>query len=243
LVATGASRPTYDAFGEVRTESGTLSTDFLFTGEQFDAKARQWQGLYYLRARYYDPSTGRFLTRDPVPAPERRPETLNAYPYVGGNPVNFIDPTGLWCPRNPEDCVPDPVEDFFTETVPEAVSSVNWRNVAVGGTLMAAGGGLIAVSIVGLVIIVPAELAAAPESGLLTALMVPHTIGVIGWVGFVGVGTFACGLEVMRTGECLPHASHADAWEDYCPGWSPDSSPGYSSTCSPAYRPGPTPKE
>ena len=38
---------TYDAFGEVRTKSGPLSTDFLFTGEQFDAKARPAQGLYY----------------------------------------------------------------------------------------------------------------------------------------------------------------------------------------------------
>ena len=39
----------YDAFGEVRTESGTLSTDFLFTSEQFDVAS----DLYYLRARYY----------------------------------------------------------------------------------------------------------------------------------------------------------------------------------------------
>ena len=52
-----------DAFGEVRSTSGTLSTSMLFTGEQFDAKARLPQGgkdvgLYYLRARYYDPSIG-----------------------------------------------------------------------------------------------------------------------------------------------------------------------------------------
>jgi RHS repeat-associated protein len=47
---------TYDAFGEVRTQSGVLSTDFLFTGEQRDGES----DLYYLRARYYDPSIGRF---------------------------------------------------------------------------------------------------------------------------------------------------------------------------------------
>ncbi len=45
---------TYDAFGEMRTESGTLSTSMLFTGEQRDGES----DLYYLRARYYDPSIG-----------------------------------------------------------------------------------------------------------------------------------------------------------------------------------------
>jgi hypothetical protein len=40
---------TYDAFGEVRMQSGTLSTDFLFTGEQLGAEARLTQGLYYRR--------------------------------------------------------------------------------------------------------------------------------------------------------------------------------------------------
>ena len=54
---------TYDAFGEVRGKSGMLSTNFLFSGEQFDAKARPPQAgkdvdLYYLRARYYDPTSG-----------------------------------------------------------------------------------------------------------------------------------------------------------------------------------------
>ena len=58
---------TYDAFGEVGSKSGVLSTDFLFAGEQFDPKARLTQGLYYLRARYYDSSSGRFLTEDPLP--------------------------------------------------------------------------------------------------------------------------------------------------------------------------------
>jgi hypothetical protein len=48
-------------------------------------------GLYYLRARYYDPSIGRFLTQDPVPA-------VNLYAYVGNNPVNYVDPSGLCIP-------------------------------------------------------------------------------------------------------------------------------------------------
>ncbi|MBI2952874.1 MAG: hypothetical protein HYY30_01055 [Chloroflexi bacterium] len=45
---------TYDAFGGLKSITGTLANEFRFTGEQFDADA----GLYYFRARHYDPSTG-----------------------------------------------------------------------------------------------------------------------------------------------------------------------------------------
>jgi hypothetical protein len=52
--------------------------------------------MQYLRARYYDPASGRFLGRDPVPGG-------NPYAYAGNNPVNFTDPTGLCiiCPPIP----------------------------------------------------------------------------------------------------------------------------------------------
>ena len=50
--------------------NGSRPNDRLFTGEQFDAKARHNAGgLYYLRAGYYDPSIGRVLSRDPLPGP------------------------------------------------------------------------------------------------------------------------------------------------------------------------------
>jgi RHS repeat-associated protein len=48
-------------------------------------------GLIYLRARYYDPSTGQFLNRDPAVAITRQP-----YEYAADNPINRIDPTGLY---------------------------------------------------------------------------------------------------------------------------------------------------
>ncbi|MBC7252109.1 MAG: RHS repeat-associated core domain-containing protein [Anaerolineae bacterium] len=59
--------------------------------------------MYYLRARYYDPTTGRFLTRDPFPGLITNPQTLNPYVYVANNPVNLIDPSGLqgWGPEGP----------------------------------------------------------------------------------------------------------------------------------------------
>jgi RHS repeat-associated protein len=89
------------ASGLHRAESGTLSTDFLFTGEQFDAKARLPQagkdvGLYYLRARYYDPIIGRFLTRDPFGGWVGSPQSQNPYAYVMNNPAVHTDPLGLW---------------------------------------------------------------------------------------------------------------------------------------------------
>jgi len=83
--STGAVQNTYqyDVFGAIRVQTGTQPNEFTFTGEQVDMSA-----LEYFRARYYDGATGRFLGRDPLPL-------LQRYPYVGDNPVNFADPTGL----------------------------------------------------------------------------------------------------------------------------------------------------
>ena len=80
-------RYAYDAFGAMRSQSGTTANDFRFTGQQDDYNANR--GLYDLRARFYDPSLGRFLTRDPLPFVQR-------YAYAGDNPANFVDPYGLF---------------------------------------------------------------------------------------------------------------------------------------------------
>jgi RHS repeat-associated protein len=60
------------------------------SGEQYDSDL----GLYYLRARYYNPLTGRFLSRDPEDGKPLDPKTLHKYLYAGGDPVNAMDPTG-----------------------------------------------------------------------------------------------------------------------------------------------------
>jgi RHS repeat-associated protein len=62
----------------------------MYRGEQYDSDL----GLYYLRARYYNPQTGRFLSRDPEDGNPRDPATLHKYLYAGGDPVNRIDPRG-----------------------------------------------------------------------------------------------------------------------------------------------------
>ena len=80
----------YDAYGNSFTKSGTTPNNYLYRGEQFDPDL----GLYYLRARYYNPNTGRFLSRDPEDGDETDPKTLHKYLYASGDPVNMTDPTG-----------------------------------------------------------------------------------------------------------------------------------------------------
>ena len=70
------------SFGSVRSHSGD-STEWSYTGEQNDPS-----GLEYLRARYYDPAVGRFVSQDPLPL-------LQRYAYAGNNPANLVDPSGL----------------------------------------------------------------------------------------------------------------------------------------------------
>jgi RHS repeat-associated protein len=82
----------YDAFGALLHRSGTTPNVFLFNAEQYDANL----GLYYLRARHYDPSTGRFTSMDAFEGDDFDPMSLHKYLYGGGDPVNTIDPSGQW---------------------------------------------------------------------------------------------------------------------------------------------------
>ena len=81
----------YDAFGLPLTTTGTTPNNYLYSGEQFDSVL----GMYYLRARYYNPATGRFLTRDSFDGDVRDPGTLHKYIYTRNDPTNRADPRGL----------------------------------------------------------------------------------------------------------------------------------------------------
>ncbi|NLD50014.1 MAG: RHS repeat protein, partial [Clostridiaceae bacterium] len=83
---------TYDAFGNITTSTGNTVNEFLFTGEQYDANI----GFYYLRARYMDPSVGRFVTADPFGGFMFEPLSLHKYLYANADPVNNIDPSGYF---------------------------------------------------------------------------------------------------------------------------------------------------
>jgi RHS repeat-associated protein len=80
----------YDAYGNSFTKQGTTPNNYLYRGEQFDSDL----GLYYLRARYYNAGTGRFMSRDPEDGKAKIPATLHKYLYAAGNPANRVDPTG-----------------------------------------------------------------------------------------------------------------------------------------------------
>ncbi|MFZ1086589.1 MAG: RHS repeat-associated core domain-containing protein [Terracidiphilus sp.] len=80
----------YDAYGNSFTKSGITPNNYLYRGEQFDSDL----GLYYLRARYYNPATGRFMSRDPEDGKTFDPKSLHKYLYADGDPVNRIDPRG-----------------------------------------------------------------------------------------------------------------------------------------------------
>jgi RHS repeat-associated protein len=80
----------YDAFGRVLAQMGSTSNSYMFTGEPRDKSL----GLDYLRARWLDPDTGRFASRDPIAVHVGVPLFAHPYLYAGADPVNRLDPSG-----------------------------------------------------------------------------------------------------------------------------------------------------
>jgi RHS repeat-associated protein len=80
----------YSAYGVLLGRTGSSANPFLFAGQQQDGAS----GLLYMRARYYDPATGRFLSRDPFAGLDQLPLSLNKYLYALANPINDADPSG-----------------------------------------------------------------------------------------------------------------------------------------------------
>ena len=80
----------YDAYGVMTASNATAQTVYLYTGEQWDPDL----GQYHLRARYYNPQTGRFWTRDSYEGSQEDPQSLHKYLYCAASPVNRTDPSG-----------------------------------------------------------------------------------------------------------------------------------------------------
>ncbi|MBI4381147.1 MAG: hypothetical protein HY574_08135 [candidate division NC10 bacterium] len=102
------SRYDYDPFGRIIGRQGSIPNPFTFTGREWD----EGIGLYYQRARYYDPVLGRFLSPDPAPPRLSQPLTLNPYLYVRNNPLRYIDPMGLYEWRGDYVNLPDTAENI-----------------------------------------------------------------------------------------------------------------------------------
>ena len=80
----------YDAFGNaLQGGSGDTPNPFRYTGQQLDPS-----GNYYLRARYYNSGSGRFLSHDPLMGGSDDPISMHRYLYAANDGVNFVDPSG-----------------------------------------------------------------------------------------------------------------------------------------------------
>ena len=80
-----------DAFGSVRTSTGSTESPFVFTARELDPAT----GLYDFRARVYDPRLGRFLSPDSIRRSPLDPEGFSRYAYARNTPTRYSDPTGL----------------------------------------------------------------------------------------------------------------------------------------------------
>ncbi len=80
----------YDEWGNILNQTETIANDFKYAGEMLDSES----GFYYLRARYYDPTIGRFISKDSYEGSITNPLSLNLYTYCINNPAKYVDPSG-----------------------------------------------------------------------------------------------------------------------------------------------------
>jgi len=83
----------YAPYGELQNHVGNTKTPFLYNGR--DGVMTDSNGLYYMRARYYNPDIKRFINQDIISGDISDGRTLNRYAYVNGNPISLTDPFGL----------------------------------------------------------------------------------------------------------------------------------------------------
>jgi RHS repeat-associated protein len=113
----------YDSFGNLTASTGTVTNPFQYTGREFDPET----GLYYYRARYYDPSVGRFISEDPIGFFSG---TADFYAYVHNDATNLVDPFGLRaCLDATKNCIQRALQALF----PGVTASVGNSTQEAGG--------------------------------------------------------------------------------------------------------------
>jgi RHS repeat-associated protein len=103
----------YTAWGETRLATGSMNTDYQYTGQRTVAEI----GLHFYNARWYDPSLGRFAQADMIVPSTQGVQGFDRYAYVNNSPVMYTDPTGhLSCKdanAAPGDCTNKSVEEHY----------------------------------------------------------------------------------------------------------------------------------
>jgi RHS repeat-associated protein len=158
------NRIVYAAFGQVISQTNsTLPNRFLFTGRELSFQS----GLYYYRARFFDPTAGRFISQDPL---RFSAGDLNLFRYGKNSPTTTTDPTGML----------EIGEGLFLIGISTTISfGFGWANGhPTEGALIGLAGGIIAVMLApavvtaaGLDLLLGTEAAAGTFSGILTALL------------------------------------------------------------------------
>ncbi len=135
----------YKAWGEIDTTRSTGSTPTLrrYTG-QYQAEI----GLYFYRARFYDPSLGRFVSADTVTPGMDNLFAWDRYVYANNAPINFNDPTGH-CPLCLTAVIGGAVGAIVGAVGYTAYSAISGQQFNTGHMLLAAGGGAVAGALIG----------------------------------------------------------------------------------------------
>jgi len=178
-----ANTYTFDSFGNLTASTGTVINPFQYTGRDKDSET----GLYYYRARYFDPKVGRFMGEDPLGVRDH----LNMYTYVGNSPINFDDPLGLYKTRGFD---PDQ-QALLDAAIAEALAKLRHQGSCADGGSNCAGadGPAIANAIEGMTFVYKPNLKECGETGPLTFARIRHEV--------------ALGPSAFHPGECCSLAS------------------------------------
>ena len=164
----------YDAFGNLISRTGTTPNDYLYSGEQFDANL----GFYYLRARYMNPASGRFVSTDSFGGNKSDPTSLHKYLYANVDPISNHDPSGYAS-------ISETLTTFGVNGVLNTISTLMLKGLIAGTIIGGADAGLRGDDIID----------GAIEGGLIGALLGP-----LGKVKFVGTALVALGTSAAFVG-------------------------------------------